>query len=450
MKKFKQLTSLVLALLMMCTSFAWNRLQVQATDIVTKDVTVLYYDSEKDEIVGENVAGKYSISAEDDVISFGNNNFISLEVQPEWKKVTIEFQYNSTTREGANSVVSFGGTEVVDYVWKRDTETNWNSVIVVLVKDEETGNWTSSYSLNNGEYTTIDYITETGTANGTVDADDEKIYIGRDLEYGSGAGTFKIKYPVITATKPRTDAKVDGVEIATLKEALTVAKTATDQTVTLLDDVTVTDDELLLTGGITLDLAGNDLDLGTTSYLGAFAGANVIDSVGGGLLKVADSKLMLPTNNLYMPVYDSSDAENAGYRFVDFTMIAGYGTDSEKIAALTSDYIYMNLEPDFGTDANTLLGSNAADTGVRIGVCLSWTTDNKTHEQNCWFDDEFVQAAYADGLLTSGTVNNVMYLIVEGLNDYADIKATPFVVSKALGVKKLHSNSASKTIYNSN
>lgn len=226
------------------------------------------------------------------------------------------------------------------------------------------------------------------------------------------------KVPSVTITSANS---TDSTAYDTLEEALTNA--VTGDTIKLYDDATKTDGTLTVGSGVTLDLAGNMLDLGTDCYLQAsYTGANVIDSVGGGLLKVTDGKLVVQSDNSYMLIYDN---ENKGYRLSSVTMEEYAGTvDETSMSYLT--------RPNFGTDSVVaLIAKGNESSKVKVGVRLSWTYEGTAGSKDCYFSDTLLQAMYGDATNPKG-----VKFTITGLEAFENVTATTIVWS-GLGVTEL-------------
>ena len=233
------------------------------------------------------------------------------------------------------------------------------------------------------------------------------------------------KVPSVTITSANS---TDSTAYDTLEEALTNA--VTGDTIKLYDDATKTDGTLTVGSGVTLDLAGNMLDLGTDCYLQAsYTGTNVIDSVGGGLLKVTDGKLAVQADNSYMLIYDN---ENKGYRLSSVTMEEYAGTmDRTSMSYLT--------RPNFGTDSvAALIAKGNESSKVKVGVRLSWTYGGTTDSKDCYFSDTLLYAMYGDTTNPKG-----VKFTITGLGAFENVTATTIVWSGSgvteLGTTREHS-----------
>jgi hypothetical protein len=138
--------------------------------------------------------------------------------------------------------------------------------------------------------------------------------------------------------------------------------------------------------GQTIDLAGNDLTIGS---LTALKGAQVIDSVGGGKLIVEKSNLLLQKDNGYLPI-----EVDGGYTFSEVKLVNHMLVDDNKDNTL----VYV-ARPSLGADNNaTYLRNGASDNGLTIIFRLSWTNSNDaTVSMDVQCSDEDIRDIYAQG-----------------------------------------------------
>lgn len=151
-------------------------------------------------------------------------------------------------------------------------------------------------------------------------------------------------------------APVDG----TLLDAIAAAEAGS--VIKLRKDVTIEAD-IVPSTAITLDLNGKTL---TASSFVAFKGTKVIDSVGGGLLKVGFCSLDESNAQTSMPVYNGAD----GYVFTD---IVHQQQRNSELGASTFELVFR---PSLGAGAaakNTLLANGGDAAKICIGIRLDWT-----------------------------------------------------------------------------
>ena len=129
-------------------------------------------------------------------------------------------------------------------------------------------------------------------------------------------------------------------------------------TIVLLRSASTTAVELL--EGVTLDLNGYDLIV--HSHVAAFSGNAVIDSAGGGLLKVGKDRVMLQKDNGYLPIWNG----NNGYAFASCKRL------NSKEINKTDDSVTFKFLATLGADAYALLAAGAETSGVTMKVEVSW------------------------------------------------------------------------------
>ena len=189
---------------------------------------------------------------------------------------------------------------------------------------------------------------------------------------------------------------------------------ATEDTITLLDDIT--ESSIELNKKITLDLKGKIL---TATYFKADNETNVVDSSGNktGRLKVAAENGTLATTNEQVPVYIADE----GYMFA--TMLG------QSSVSKTDDSFTVISRPSFGSAYEKLAGG--ADVAkLQFIIRLDWgeVTDGK-HEyyQEFVYNNDTVKTVYGNDKAFSVTVN--------GLTGYTEnMKVTVLVRSTDLEV----------------
>ena len=226
MKKFKKLTSLILALLMVCTSFAWNGVEVQAETVAVAsglaanmtmtDTTTKTFPN--DEITNDELAlegavelvGSFSFHKSSKYYRLRalGSSFVKVKLDESYSSVEISFKQG-----GRSGFVSLGGTATEDYVYLGKGYAN-SEVQSVTLELAENGNWkyTPYYSEN---------ATPSGSVTGgEVDFGDGYIYFGIDPDTTSG--TYALYSFEVTAEKvdPFT---VGEAGFSTFAEALAAA-----------------------------------------------------------------------------------------------------------------------------------------------------------------------------------------------------------------------------------
>ncbi len=170
-------------------------------------------------------------------------------------------------------------------------------------------------------------------------------------------------------------AEINGQSFGSLQEALSAA--VEGDTVKLLSNTSIQAVELLK--GIELDLNGYTLTV--TSHVAAFDGNAIIDSTGGGLLKIEKSYLMLQADNGYLPIWNGVD----GYTFADCAKLNQLTTNT------SDDSLVYAFLPAIGTASYELLAAGADISGVTMKVVVSWEKAGGTTGS--------ITFTYADSLL---------------------------------------------------
>ncbi len=185
----------------------------------------------------------------------------------------------------------------------------------------------------------------------------------------------------------------------------------TETKVTMPTDVNGTGENMALPAGKTLDLNGKTL---TVDSLAALKGANVIDSVGGGKIVVAQGNLMLQKNNTQLSVRAEDDS---GYLFFAVK-------DQHNQNGNTENALRYNTRPSLGsTDTNgQYLADGAADNGLTIMVRLTWTNNSGlATTMDVAATDSLIQSVYGD----TGAIS----LTASGVSNLTNFKVATVIVS---------------------
>ena len=202
-----------------------------------------------------------------------------------------------------------------------------------------------------------------------------------------------------------------GKNYNTLQDALNAANT--NDVLQLLQ--AVTENAVAVTKGVTLDLNGFTL---TADYFVAFAGTDVTDSTGNGLLKCSETQLA--SDNTYMPVWDNAAG---GYRLFPVVSRQFYYPQHE-------DGFTFYAKPFLGSAANNALMTQDGGTGLEFKICMRWTNSGNTVEQFFAYTDDQVKAAYAP-YDSSASNEPFFYLNVTGARPYKDnLKTTCYIKSE--------------------
>ena len=163
----------------------------------------------------------------------------------------------------------------------------------------------------------------------------------------------------------------------------------------------------LADGGIVGKILGDDVV--------AFADSQVIDSVGGGLLK--SKNVRLAANNPMMPVWVEADG---GYRF--FTM-----KDSQLYYTQSATGFVFIAKPVLGKAANAPYMA-LANNGLSVKARMSWkSAGGNDVEQFFVLKGEDVQSIYSDK-------NQIIQLTVNGAGAYIGRLSTTMVIESETGV----------------
>ena len=207
-------------------------------------------------------------------------------------------------------------------------------------------------------------------------------------------------------------AAVNGTPYDTLEEALENAEAGA--TVKLLQAASV--DTLLLSGGITLDLNGQEL---TADQLVAIKNTHIIDSTNGqALVKIARDSVSVQNTNAQLLLWD---AEAGGYRFVEVSL-----SQQAERKENGDGYFHFYIQ---GSDANCALQQalvdGGADNGVYVQVKLVWTDVSGNVAQRTFVYSEELVAMYAENWTT-----REFRLTVTGMENVQQLHLTAQIVYK--------------------
>ena len=199
---------------------------------------------------------------------------------------------------------------------------------------------------------------------------------------------------------------------SSLKEALEAAEAG--QTVKLMLDCT--ENTVMVTPGITLDLNGFELSV---SYAVGFDTANIIDSVGTGRLVTAVKNLVLDEENAMFPVYDGE-----GYIFTK----AGFAIELDK--TYTGEGVRINgLACPVQMAAVELLKDGGSDNNIQIVIQLSWDTADGIGSQEFVFTDQVVANVYSSNNGSWNSYSRMFSMVVTGFDGIENLKANISVIS---------------------
>ena len=228
-------------------------------------------------------------------------------------------------------------------------------------------------------------------------------------QYADGMVSFETThFSEYAVLEKKTAASIGGVNYETLSAALAEVKAG--QTVVLQEAAKV--GSLVLPKGVGLDLNGYALE---ADFVVAFAGAELVDSVGTGLLKCRHVKL--DTDNSMLPVWVETDG---GYRF--FTM-----KDSQLYLSQSESGFVFIAKPVLGKAANAPYMALAGN-GLSVKARMSWkSAGGNDVEQFFVLKGEDVQSIYSDK-------NQIIQLTVNGAGSYIGRLSTTMVIESDTGV----------------
>ena len=200
-------------------------------------------------------------------------------------------------------------------------------------------------------------------------------------------------------------------------DKVTLDESATEDVVIKLFNDIVSNENLVVSEGITLDLNGKALTASSMFN----CGGNIVDNSDDktGVLKVANENCVLSATNSQMPVYDST---KNGYVFVTIK-------DQNDGGTVLENSFKLIFRPSFGTDEtakNTLLANGGAAAGISIGIRLDWTVEDvaKSHALVYGKDAEGV-----DMVATVYDQDMAFYINALGTAGFTNLKVTPYIES---------------------
>jgi len=202
---------------------------------------------------------------------------------------------------------------------------------------------------------------------------------------------------------------IDNVSIVKVAnyDYTTIESELAEGNATLQTDVDGTGNDLVLKSGKTLDLAGYTL---TVDSLTALKGANIVDTVGGGLLVVDKEDLLLQKTNSYLPV-----KVDGGYAFV--SVLNQHEETNDEVA----NTLVYSSRPSLGAD---YLADGAADNGLSVIFRLTWTnaSNGTTTTMDVPCSEETIKQVYTQS-------GNAFELIVTGVDAVENLKVATVVCS---------------------
>ena len=175
-------------------------------------------------------------------------------------------------------------------------------------------------------------------------------------------------------------AEIDGTRYETLSAAIADADEG-DKIILLAD---VEEETVILGKDITLDLKGHTVDV--ESYVVVYQGNDIIDTVGGGLLKAPEGHILLQMNNAHLPIWDDT---NKGYVFANCEEF----NEKKDVADNSVTYIFL---PKLEGSEYELIAKGIDVSGVTMKVEVSWTrSDGTLGSATFTYTDALMQAFYA-------------------------------------------------------
>ncbi len=214
----------------------------------------------------------------------------------------------------------------------------------------------------------------------------------------------------------------DGAFFMTFAQAMEKALLSDSKTVTLIDNAT--EDEVLLTGGVILDLGGHTLQAEAfRANLSGVAEGYVVDSGEDnmGLLMTQQGEDLFLSTNPDLPMYD---AVAGGYRLFDYTLELHSSTETVdegkqkfwfKFHFRNSDNAGAALDQ----DAYELVKAGGSD--LEISARLTW---KDTALPQVYFGIDGDTDAFSAAWATGATESRWFYLTVSGLDDITSGKLT--------------------------
>ena len=329
----------------------------------------------------------------------------------------------------ASNSIRVGSTKYTQYDFSK-----WKTVVCKLHENKCT-----IYIANNGELTQVcDPVTWTWSV---TDFGDIQVRTASS----SNTGTWEIDNVAIYQNDtyvdlfPEADELVyeasvtsgtaDPVNYEKLQDAINAANsnsTTEAVEIDLLASV-ISNANIIINSGVTLDLNGNTLDM-DDSYLYSL-GDVVDDSLNkAGRLVVGTyaeneeegitagtPKGMLDKANDQVPVYIAGE----GYMFASML--------GQKSVSITEDSFTVISRPSFGDGYAEKLANGADAAKLQFIIRLNWSEDETDYYQNLKYVDGLVKTVYEEGKAFSATVN--------GLSEYKDNMKVTVLVKSDLGVE---------------
>ena len=222
---------------------------------------------------------------------------------------------------------------------------------------------------------------------------------------------------VVYNAKTPSAAKIETTEYATLDDAIKAA--VKGDKIILTADTQET--SVMLKNGVTLDLNGHTLTV--TKSVVTLSGNNIVDSTGGGVLKVPKDRITLQKTNAYLNVWNGE-----GYRFIDCEQFKQSTTNIKN----GKKYVFL---PYLDPADYELLARGAESSGVAMKVQVTWTTaKGKSASAVFKSTDELIQRFYENYDAATGKFGSAFKLTLTGTNSVSNLRFRVYFESD-LGVQ---------------
>lgn len=265
----------------------------------------------------------------------------------------------------------------------------------------------------NGHYYNLDL----GTVTLTDAAEHQFTFVSVD-----GGSVVPVSVTLTKCALPDV-AKIGDVTYGTLSEAIADADDGAE--IVLLAD---TDEaSVVLLKGNTLDLNGHTLT--ADKYVAIYGDSkndvynHVVDSVGGGLLKVGKDRILIHKGNKHLPIWDDV---NKGYTFANLN---GFDKKTDESAENSVRYTFL---PYLDASAYALITQGAEVSGVEMKVKATWNKagDGMPGEVNFVYTDDLMQRFYAGYDPETGKYGNAFTLTLSGTDSVDNLAFEVIFVSE--------------------
>ena len=213
------------------------------------------------------------------------------------------------------------------------------------------------------------------------------------------------------------EAKIGDKAYATLTEALEAAKAGEEVVLYTSTEI----EAFAPTESIVLNLNGNDLTVG---YAAVFRGVNIIDTVGGGLLKGEKGKIGF-MGNAYLPIWDD---DKGGYIFTDCD-------DFDELKQTpTENSVKYTFLPYLDVTDYELIAKGHEISDVTLKITVTWTSAyGMPGEATFSYNDALMKQFYESYDPETGKFGNAFTLRLNGTASVTDLDFAVFFESN--GVK---------------